>query len=147
MRAQFSRHLGDLAERLTSAHTVSTSLERVDGADIVQSTASDELARGGVGTGHDPGRTEGNGMNLVGGVSVPHDQFAVLRRRDDVPVIGRPMHGVDLGEVTLEGTSDAHDHAGQGFDFLSHRSDCRSQGQDRVSPRAGSSRLYLWAVD
>ena len=50
----------------------------VDGADVVQATAGDEVAAGGVGTGHDPGGAEGDGVDLVGGVGVPDDQLTVL---------------------------------------------------------------------
>lgn len=72
-------------------------------------------------------------MYLVGGVSVPDNELAVLGGRDDVPVVGRPVHGVDLGEMTLEGTTDPHDNARQGFDFLSHRSDWRHRHWKRIS--------------
>lgn len=78
MRAQLSRHLGDLPQRLSGVHATPTSLEGVDGTDVVQTTTRDELPRGGIGTGHDPGRTERDGVNLVGRIGVPDDELAVL---------------------------------------------------------------------
>ena len=53
-------------------------LEIVNGDHIVESSASDEIARGGVGTSHYPGGTQGDGMELVGGVGVPDDELSVL---------------------------------------------------------------------
>lgn len=41
-------------------------------------------------------------MDFVGGVGVPDDELAVLRCRDEVSSVCRPMHGVNLGQVTLE---------------------------------------------
>lgn len=59
----------------------------VDGADVVETTASDVVARGRVGAGHDPGRSQGDGVDLVGCVGVPDDELAVLRGRDEVPTV------------------------------------------------------------
>ena len=55
-------------------------------------------------------------MNFVGGITVPnltephesrttmidatYDQLAVLRGRDEVTGVSRPVHGVNLAEVT-----------------------------------------------
>lgn len=41
-------------------------------------------------------------MDLVGCVGVPDNQLAVLRGRDQMPPIGRPMHGINLGEMALK---------------------------------------------
>ena len=50
----------------------------VDGANVVETTAGDEVARGGVCAGHDPARTKGDSVDLVGGVGIPDDKLAVL---------------------------------------------------------------------
>lgn len=83
-------------------------VEVVYGADVVEATAGDKVARGGVGAGHDPRGAEGDGVDLVGGVGVPDDELAVLRGRDEVPAIGRPVHGINLGEMALEGALGLH---------------------------------------
>ena len=38
--------------------------------------------------------------HLVGGVTVPDYQLPVLRGRDQVPAVTRPVHGVDFGQMT-----------------------------------------------
>lgn len=50
----------------------------VDGADVVEATAGDVVAGWSVGAGHDPGGTQGDGVDLVGGVGVPDDELAIL---------------------------------------------------------------------
>ena len=47
-------------------------------------------------------------MNLVGGVGIPNNKLAVLRGGDKVSAVGRPVHGVDLGQMTLEGALSFH---------------------------------------
>lgn len=41
-----------------------TSLQAVDGADVVEASAGDVVPRGGVCTSHHPGRAQGDGMYL-----------------------------------------------------------------------------------
>lgn len=53
-------------------------VEVVYGANVVEATAGDKVTRGSVGTGHYPGGAERDGMDLVGSVSVPNDELAVL---------------------------------------------------------------------
>lgn len=53
-------------------------IEVVYGADVVETTAGDKVARGGIGAGHDPRGAEGDGVDLVGGVGIPDDELAVL---------------------------------------------------------------------
>lgn len=77
-------------------------LEVVNGADVVETTAGDEVVGGGVGAGHHPGRAEGDGVGLVGREGVPDEELAVLRGGDKVDLVRGPVHGVDLGEVALE---------------------------------------------
>lgn len=86
----------------------------VNRADVVQPTAGDEVSTGGVGTGHDPGRPERDGVDFVGGVGVPNDELPVLRGRDEVTTVGGPVHGVDLGQMALERAARLHGDARQG---------------------------------
>lgn len=43
----------------------------VERANVVQTTASNEVSRGRIGASHNPGRAERNGLNLIGRLSVP----------------------------------------------------------------------------
>lgn len=43
-----------------------TRLEAVDGAHVVKASTGHKIARGRIGTGHDPGGTQRDGMNLAG---------------------------------------------------------------------------------
>lgn len=47
-------------------------------------------------------------MDLVRGVGIPDDQLSVLRGRYQVSPVRRPVHGVDLGEMALEGFPGLH---------------------------------------
>lgn len=78
-------------------HVALPGLEAVDAADVVQAPAHSRhqhhytralvpdsparhvVAAGRVGTRHDPGAAQRDGVHLVGGVAVPHDQLPVLR--------------------------------------------------------------------
>lgn len=71
--------------------------EVVDRADVVETAAGDIVAAGSVRASHDPRGAQRNGMDLVGGVGIPDDELAVLRCRDQVAPIRRPMHGIYLG--------------------------------------------------
>lgn len=59
----------------------------VDGADVVETTARNEVAGGCVGAGHDPAGPEGDGVHFVGGVGVPDDEFTILGGGDEVPLV------------------------------------------------------------
>lgn len=80
--------------------------EVVDGAHVVEAAAGDKDAGGRVGAGHHPGGAEGDGVDLVGGHTVPHDELAVLGGAHKMVGIGGPVHGVDLREMPLESTTD-----------------------------------------
>ena len=43
-------------------------------------------------------------MDFVGGVGIPNDELAILRGRDEMTTIGRPVHGVDFGKMAFEST-------------------------------------------
>lgn len=93
--------------------------EVVDGADVVEATAGDVVARGRVGAGHDPRGAQGDGVDLVGCVCVPDDELSVLRGRDEMPSVRGPVHGVDFGEMALEGALRLHGEARQSLDAVS----------------------------
>lgn len=76
--------------------------EVVYGADVVEATTSDVVARGRVGASHDPRAPQRDRMDFIRGVGVPDDQLAVLRRRHEMSSVGGPMHGVDFRKVTFE---------------------------------------------
>ncbi len=94
-------------------------MEIVDRADVVEATTRHVASGGGVCARHDPAGTKGNGMDLVGGVGVPDDKLSVLRRRDEVPPVGSPVHGIDLGKVTAESPTWPHDYTRQLVDLVS----------------------------
>ena len=46
-------------------------------------------------------------MNFVGCVSIPDDEFTVLRGRDEMSAVLGPMHSVDFGQMTSESSTPA----------------------------------------
>ena len=56
-----------------------SSFEAIDGAQVIKTTARHKRAGLGIRTRHDPAGTQGNGVDLVGGVSVPDNQLTVLK--------------------------------------------------------------------
>lgn len=60
------------------AYVALARLQAVDAADVVQPSAGDVSAGRGIGAGHDPGGAQRDGVHLVSGVRVPHDELAVL---------------------------------------------------------------------
>jgi len=69
----------------------------VNWADIVQAPTRDKVTRGGICTRHHPGWAQGNSMDLVCRITVPHNQFSILRGGDQVSWVSAPVHGVHLG--------------------------------------------------
>lgn len=47
-------------------------------------------------------------MDLVRRVGIPNDELSILRGGDKMSSIGRPMHGVNLGQMTLERALSLH---------------------------------------
>lgn len=92
-----------------SRRAVALLVEVVDGADIVQTAARDEITAGGVGAGHDPGRSQGYRVDLVGGVGVPDDELAILGGGNEMPPVRGPVHGVNLGQMALERAFSLHE--------------------------------------
>ena len=62
--------------------------EVVDGADVVETTASDVVAARRIGASHHPRGTERNRMNLVGRVGIPDDELTVLGSGDEMSTVG-----------------------------------------------------------
>lgn len=102
--------------------------EGVDGADVIEPAAGHEVAGGCIGAGHDPRRAEWDGVDLVCGVGVPHDELAVLGCGDDMAPVCCPVEGVDLCEVALEGSADLECDAGEGGGVACHGADWLSAG-------------------
>jgi len=95
-------------------------VEVVDGANVIQSTASHEVAGGRVSASHDPARPQGDGVDFVGGISVPDDKFAVLGGGHEVTAVGGPMHRVYFGEMAPERPARLHYDTRKGVDFCGH---------------------------
>ena len=92
--------------------------EIVDGANVVKTAAGNVVAAWGVGAGHDPRRAKRNRVNLVCGVCIPNDQLSILRGRNEMPAVSRPMHRVDFGQMPLQGALRLHREPRQGLDAL-----------------------------
>jgi hypothetical protein len=78
---------------------------------VIQATASNEVTTWGVSAGHDPRRSQRNGVDFVGRVGVPDDELSILRGRDKVSSVGRPMHGVDFSKMAFQVSSGLHAYA------------------------------------
>lgn len=102
--------------------------EGVDGADVIEPAAGHEVAGGCIRAGHDPRRAEWDGVDLVCGVGVPHDELAVLGCGDDMAPVCCPVEGVDLCEVALESSADLECDAGEGGGVACHGADWLSAG-------------------
>ena len=77
-------------------------VEIVNRAYVVQAATGNIVSARRIGTGHDPRRSQGNGMHLVGCVGIPDDQLPILRGRNKMPSVSRPMHGINFGKMALE---------------------------------------------
>lgn len=94
----------------------------VDRTDVVQTSTGNVIARWRICAGHDPTRPERDGVHFIGCVSVPNDEFSILRGGNEMSSVGGPMHGINFGEMASEGSSRTHDDSGQSFDICSHSS-------------------------
>lgn len=74
-------------------------------------------------------------MNFVGSVGVPDNKLAVLRGGHQMSPVGGPVHGVDLGQVALEGALGLHELVlGNGLMcLLSDGADCIEKQKPNVS--------------
>jgi hypothetical protein len=50
-------------------------------------------------------------VDLVGGVCIPDNELAILRSRDKMSSVRRPVHSIDFGKMTLEVPSRLHAYA------------------------------------
>lgn len=73
MSTEFSSNLD-----LTTWSTWTGTPDGVNGTDVVETTTSDKISAGCVGTSHNPAGTEWDSVYFVGGVGVPNDEFTVL---------------------------------------------------------------------
>lgn len=75
-----AREVAGVARELTrnTRRAILLLVEIIDGADIVEATASNVVTTGGVGAGHDPRRAQGDGVDFIGGVGIPDDELAIL---------------------------------------------------------------------
>lgn len=80
----------------------------VDGTNVVETTAGNVVPTRRIGTGHDPRRSQGDGVDFVGGVGIPDDELSVLRGGHEMAAVGGPVHGVDLRKVALECSARLH---------------------------------------
>lgn len=117
---------GDLD--LSACGTRSCASEGVDGADVIEATACDEVAGRCIRAGHDPRGAEWDGVDLVCGVGVPHDELAVLGCGDDVAPICGPVERVDFCEVALECPARLEGDAGERGGVACHGADWLSAG-------------------
>lgn len=100
----------------------------VDGTDVIQTTASHVVSARRIGTGHHPGRSQGDRVDLVRGVGIPDDELSVLRGRDEVAAVGRPVHGVDLRKMALQRPARFHANSGEGVGLvLRDPANCRQE--------------------
>lgn len=114
-----------MCAQLAGASDVITffAVQVIDGTNIVKATASNEISRGGIGTGHDPAGAKWDSVDFVGGVCIPDDEFSVLRCRDKMSLVSGPMHSVYFSEMAPQGATCFHDDARQGVNLCSHGSD------------------------
>lgn len=97
--------------------------EVVNRADIVETTARDKVSGRRVCAGHDPGRPEWDGVDLVRRIGVPDDELAVLGGGHEVALVCCPMHRINLRKMSLERAPWLHDDPGERLDFSCHRTD------------------------
>lgn len=104
-----------------SLHAVAfLAVKVVDRADVVETTASDEVSRRRISTGHDPTGAKRDGVDFVGGVGIPDDEFSILRRGNEMAFIGCPVHGVNLCKMTTERAPGSHNNTRKSVDLGRH---------------------------
>ena len=54
-------------------------------------------------------------MDFVCRISIPDNELAVLRSRHQMTAIGRPVHGIDFGQMSFEHTARLHPNPWQLF--------------------------------
>ena len=119
---------GMSAQFASTLHVASIlAVQVVNRTDVVEATAGDEVSGGGVGTSHDPTRSQGNGMDFVCCVGIPDDEFTVLRGGHEVPTVVRPVHGVNFGQMAPECPPWAHHNPRKGVNLGGHGADYRRE--------------------
>ena len=93
MSRKFSRNTGG---------AVPIVIEIVDRAYVVETSTSYKVPARSICTSHDPRRPERNGVYFVGSVGIPNDELTILRSRYEMSSVGRPVHSINLSEMSLE---------------------------------------------
>ena len=57
-------------------------------------------------------------MDLIRSVGIPDDKLSILRSRDEMTSVGRPVHSVDFGEMALERPTGLHSDARQSVSLV-----------------------------
>ena len=52
-------------------------------------------------------------MDFVGGVGIPDDELSILRRGHQMTTVGGPVHGVNLGQMSLQRATGLHSNTRQ----------------------------------
>lgn len=83
-------------------------------------------------------------MDFVSSVGIPDDELAVLRRGNEVSAVCRPVHGVDLGQVTLQGPLGLHRQPRQLLNTLAGDiANCRVGQRQLVAEAIGARRARV----
>ena len=96
--------------------------QRIDRDLVVESATRHDLRRRTKGTSHDPSCRHCDRVFLVRRERVPDDQFSVLRRRDQVTLVGAPVNTEDLGIVAFKTSTHLAVEALNRFDRFRHLS-------------------------
>jgi len=101
-------------------------VQAVDGTDIVEASTRNEVPGRRIGAGHDPTGSQRDGVNFVGSVSIPDDEFTILRGGYEMSPICSPVHSINLRKMAPEGAPGAHHNARESIDFSSHGTHCKT---------------------
>lgn len=110
--------------KLTDRTSCFRVVNAVNGANIVETSASYKASRRGIGACHDPAKTKWHCKQFVCGVGIPYNQFAVLRCWYQVPFIVWPMHRADFSQMPLEMPFHLHLRAAYSLQVLCHFLHC-----------------------
>jgi hypothetical protein len=69
-------------------------------------------------------------MDFVCCVSIPDDELTVLRSRNEVPTVVRPVHGVNFGQMAPECPSWAHHNPWKWVNLSGHGTNFRREVRD-----------------
>jgi hypothetical protein len=76
------------------------SLEWINGTNVIKPSTRDVGSWRSICTRHDPRGPQGNRMDFVGCISIPYDEFSILRSRHEVSWgVWSPVHRIDLRQM------------------------------------------------